>query len=82
METNIETPHAASKRDKFIKFANQRVNNAIKAIQLIGNLANKGAYDYAKEDVARIFKALNDTVEATRQRFEAKGPTKPEFRLE
>ena len=29
------------KREKFIKFAEKRVNNAIKAISLIGNLANR-----------------------------------------
>jgi hypothetical protein len=81
METNIETTETP-KRGKFVKLATQRVNNALKTISLIGNLANKATYDYSKEDVSRIFKALDEAVEATRARFEAKGPAKPGFRLE
>ena len=32
------------KREKFKKFAEKRVTNALKAISLIGNLANKNNY--------------------------------------
>ena len=69
MQNNIKI-EVSSKREKFVTLATARVNNALKAISLIGNLSNKGAYDFSTEDVSRIFKALNEQVETTRQRFE------------
>jgi hypothetical protein len=57
-------------RDKFVRLANKRVSNALRAIQLIGNLSNKSNYDYADEDVVKILKALTDEVAACRKRFD------------
>ncbi len=45
-----------SKRDKFKRLAEKRVNNAIKSINLVGNLSNKNIYDYTDDDVSRIFR--------------------------
>ncbi len=57
-------------RAKFVKLASARVNKALKDIQLIGNLANRSNYDYTDEDVAKIFKALNEEMSACKKRFE------------
>lgn len=57
-------------REKFVRLANKRVSNALKAIQLIGNLSNKSNYDYTEEDVQKILKALQDEFAACRKRFE------------
>jgi hypothetical protein len=57
-------------REKFVRLANKRVSNALRAIQLIGNLSNKSNYDYTNEDVAKILKALSDEVAACRKRFD------------
>jgi hypothetical protein len=57
-------------RDKFVKLANRRVSNALKAIQLIGNLSNRSNYDYTDMDVQKIFKALQDELGAAKKRFE------------
>jgi hypothetical protein len=57
-------------REKFKKLASSRVSGALKAIQLIGNLSNRSNYDYSDEDVAKIFKALQDELSACRKRFE------------
>jgi hypothetical protein len=57
-------------REKFVYLANKRVPRALKAIQLIGNLANKSNYDYTEQDVVKIFKALQDEILACRQRFD------------
>ena len=56
--------------DKFKKLAEGRVSSALKAIQLIGNLSNRSNYDYSEEDVAKIFKALQDELSACKKRFE------------
>ena len=42
------------KQAKFRELAEKRVNNAIKNIQLIGNLSNTSAYSYTEEEVKII----------------------------
>jgi hypothetical protein len=60
-------------RDKFVRLATNRVNNALKAIQLVGNLSNRGNYEYAERDVERIFAAMTAEIKACRERFSASG---------
>lgn len=60
---------AETDREKFVRLANKRVNNAIKAIGLIGNLSNRSNYDYTQEDAERIFLALGKELKACRERF-------------
>jgi asparagine synthetase A len=57
-------------RLKFVTLANKRVSRALKAIHLIGNLSNRSNYDYTEDDVAKIFKALQDETTACRKRFD------------
>jgi bifunctional pyridoxal-dependent enzyme with beta-cystathionase and maltose regulon repressor activities len=70
----VTTTVPPSKRQKFVELANRRVNNALKAISLIGTLSNRNAYEYSKEDLAKIFKALDEAIDSVRQRFETKKP--------
>lgn len=57
-------------RQKFVRLANKRVSNALRAIRLIGNLSNRSNYEYTDDSVAKILKALSDEVAACRKRFE------------
>ena len=57
-----------SKHDKFKRLATQRVTNALKKIELIGNLASSG-YESAPEEVDKIFASLQQTLESTKNRF-------------
>jgi len=59
----------AAKREKFVKLAESRTVNAIKAIRIIGKLGNRNAYDYDDADVRKIVKALNDEIEALKNRM-------------
>lgn len=59
---------AESKHDKFKRLATQRVANALKKVELIGNLSSSG-YEYSPEEVEKIFAALQQTVESTKNRF-------------
>ena len=71
------------KRRKFVELAEARVARTIKDIRLIGNLANRGNYDYADEDVRKIFKALGKELDSARSRFSGDSSGKDtEFRLE
>lgn len=57
------------RREKFIKLAETRTINAIKAIRIIGKLGNPNAYVYSEDDVRKITKALNTEVEAMKNRL-------------
>jgi hypothetical protein len=60
---------ARDKRKKFVELAEARVNRAIKDIRLIGNLANRSAYEYGDDDVKLMFRALQKELEAAKSRF-------------
>ena len=57
-----------SRHDKFKRLATQRVTNAIKKIELIGNLSSPG-YECAPEEIEKIFATLQQTLENTKNRF-------------
>jgi len=59
-----------SDRDKFIRLANARVPKALRAIRLIGNLANRSNYASSPEDARRIIDALEKELKAVKAKFE------------
>lgn len=61
-----------NKNLKFRELAEKRVSNAIKTIQLIGNLSNTSAYEYSEEDVKKIFKILREEIGISEARFKSK----------
>jgi hypothetical protein len=64
---------ANQRREKFVKLAESRTANAIKAIRVIGKLANKSAYEFSDADVRKIVAALNREIDAMRTRMTSSG---------
>ncbi len=72
-----------NKRAKFVELVENRTNRAIKDVRLIGNLANRNAYEYSAEDVKKIFRALQRELDAAKARFTGDaGGRDSDFRLE
>jgi hypothetical protein len=69
-----------SKEDKFKRLANARVNNAIKQLELIGNLSNSASYDYTNNEVRKIMGTLNQKVKEINFKFQ-EGLKKEKFKL-
>ena len=69
-----------TKEQKFIRIANKRVNNAIKQIQLVGNLAS-AQYGKTDEQVAAIELALSDAIVKTMNKFNNVKIAKASFSL-
>jgi hypothetical protein len=70
------------KRSKFVQLAESRTINAIRAIRVIGKLANKSAYEFTDADVKKIFNVLSKEVEALRVRMTSKNSKdEVEFKL-
>jgi len=77
-----QAPVSSNKREKFVKLAESRTVNAIKAIRVIGKLGNRNAYEYDDDDVRKIVKALNDEIEAMKNRMRTTKPSDSvDFRL-
>jgi hypothetical protein len=51
-----------TKRDKFVRLAENRMENVLKGISLLGNLANTNNYEYTEADAAKIIKTLKAAV--------------------
>lgn len=62
-----------TKRDKFVNLAEKRVTRAIKNIRLVGNLSNRSNYEYEKQDIRQILRALKHEVADLERRFESPG---------
>lgn len=65
-------PENETKKVKFKRLCQPRVNKAIKAIELIGNCAGAG-YEYTPDDVALIIATLAKTLEQLSATFASKG---------
>lgn len=59
------------KSEKFKSLAERRVNNAIKQIRLVGNLANPNAYEFTDEQVKKICNTLQNELSGMQSKFKA-----------
>ena len=72
-----------SRREKFVDLAEKRTANTIKQIRLIGNLSNKGNYEYTDADISKIYRTLYGELKAMKERFQTTGSTKDKlFKLD
>ncbi len=62
-----------NKKKKFRELAERRMSNALKQIQLIGNLANTSAYEYEESEVRKMFKSLKEEIGLAESKFKLKG---------
>lgn len=60
-----------TKNEKFKRLANIRVNNALKNLDLIGNLSNTNNYDFSSEEVRKIFNTLSVKMKDIQRKFSA-----------
>lgn len=71
-------------RDAFVRLANARVNKALEAIRLVGNLSNTSNYSYSEEDAEKIVSSLRSAVNDCKRRFDVAGKDEDarKFRLD
>lgn len=65
------------RRERFLKYRESRVSNAVHAISLCENMANKNSYEYSEEEARIIIKALSDAVTRLKNTFDLKAQKKP-----
>ena len=58
-----------TKRERFVRLAENRTNKIINMIQLLGNCSNTSIYEYSDEDIDKIFSAIESSLEDARRKF-------------
>lgn len=60
---------AETKREKFVRLAENRTNKILDMIQLLGNLSSPGTYEYTQQDIEKMFGAIENATKEAKKRF-------------
>ena len=66
-----------TKRDRFVRLAENRTNKILNMIQFLGNCANTSLYEYTDEDVEKIFTAIENSVKEAKRKYSKAEAVKP-----
>lgn len=69
----------ANKRERFKRLATKRTNSVLKRLKVLGNCANRSAYEYTEEDINKIFSEIERKVKEVKAKFHF--PKIKEFKL-
>jgi len=70
-----------NRRENFVRLAEARTTKVLHMIAGIGNLSNRGNYEYELQDVEKIFSAIDEAVKRSRARFRAELESKNKSRF-
>lgn len=72
-----------TKREKFVRLAENRTNKIIDTLKLLGNCSNTSVYEYNQNDVDKIFNTIQSQLNETKKRFIKNSDSKnKKFKLE
>ena len=71
-----------TKREKFVRLAEQRTNRILDGIRSLGKLSNVKNYEYSDQDINKIFTVLTAELNRTKKLFKkGKGSNSKKFKL-
>jgi len=76
---DIDKQNKFNKRERFKRLAVYRTNEVLKRLKILGNCANRSAYDYTEEEINKIFSEIKRKFEAVKAKFHF--PKKEDFKL-
>lgn len=59
-----------SKHEKFIRIAKRRTESIVHEISLLSNLSNNSNYEYTKDEVEKIFRAISKETKRAKALFD------------
>lgn len=71
--------NSGDKRERFKRLAAYRTNEILHRLKVLGNCANRSAYEYTEEEVNKIFSEIEKMVRHTKSKFHF--VKKTEFKL-
>jgi len=61
----------ARKHSNFVRISHYRKDKILHDLKLIGNLAQRGYYDYSPDEVDRLFQEIMQGIQANYARFQS-----------
>ncbi|HEY4498777.1 MAG TPA: hypothetical protein VJH94_01805 [Candidatus Paceibacterota bacterium] len=58
-----------NKRERFKRLATQRTNALLQKLKVLGNCANRSAYEYTEEEINKIFSEVERRVREVKAKF-------------
>jgi NH3-dependent NAD+ synthetase len=68
-------------RERFVTLAEARTNTVLHRLKVLGNCANKNLYEYKEEEINKIFRAIQKTIDETRNKFLSHATKQAKFKL-
>lgn len=66
-------------RERFKRLATTRTNAVLKKLKVLGNCANRQAYEYTEEEVEKIFATIDRYLRSVKSKFHF--PKEEKFKL-
>ena len=66
-------------RERFKRLATLRTNTVLRRLKVLGNCANRSAYEYSEDEVNKIFSEIERKVREVKAKFHF--PKNKEFKL-
>lgn len=64
-----KAPSNETKRGRFKRLATLRTNEVLRSLKVLGNCANRSAYDYNEEDIRKIFSEVDRRLKEIKAKF-------------
>jgi len=74
-----KAPKNETRQERFKRLAALRTNEVLRRLKVLGNCANRSAYEYTEEDVNKIFAAIEKRIKEIKAKFHF--PKEKEFKL-
>lgn len=68
-----------NRRERFKRLATARTNNVLQKLKVLGNCANRQAYEYGEEEVDKIFATIDKYLKSIKSKFNF--PKEEKFKL-
>ena len=66
---NMNKQNQNNKRERFKRLATYRTNEILKRLKVLGNCANRSAYEYSEEEISKIFSELERRIKEVKAKF-------------
>lgn len=58
-----------NRRERFKRLATARTNAVLQRLKVLGNCANKQAYEYSEEEIEKIFSTIDKYLKSMKSKF-------------